>query len=217
MRILKFAHVDYLKCRRFGYIMILFPALSVLMITMTNGIPTLFSVGYCLFAGIILAAFPFNMESVNERGFLQMLPSRPGEPTLGHFLFGFLATIASFLLGIAALVISKLLVPRVEVFTLNGVSIAGMYPALLGAALVFVGLEDMLLSVLRYEKSHLIQLVRIIPAFIFFFVFNSGLDKQKGVFGSFPLLPGLGVLTFCLAVYVVLALIIRAVAIRRGE
>ena len=44
MHVLKYAHVDYLKCRRFGYVMILFPVLSVLMITMSKGMPTLFAV-----------------------------------------------------------------------------------------------------------------------------------------------------------------------------
>lgn len=217
MRILKFAWVDYLKCRRMGFILILFPVLAVVMVTMSQKMPTLFAVSYCLFAGIIFSTYAFSMESRDERGFLQMLPSRPGEILLGHFLFGLLTTVLSFLLGMAALGAARLLVPGQEIFTAGGVSVAGLYPALLAAALVFVGLQDVMLTFLRYEKANLLQLIRIVPAFVFFFLFNSAIDEKKAMIGPFGLLPGLGVLAGALALFALLALLARAVAIRKGD
>ncbi len=217
MRILKYALVDCLKCRRMGFLMILFPVLAVVMVTMSSKMPTLLAVSYCLFAGIIFSTYAFSMESRDERGFLQMLPSRPGEIILGHFLFGLLSAVLFFLLGLAALCVSKLLIPRMEVFTVQGVSIAGLYPALLAAAIVFVGAQDVMLTFLRYEKAVLLQLIRIVPAFVFFYLFNAEMDNNKGMYGPFGLLPGLGILAASLAVFVVLAFVSRTIAVRRGE
>ena len=216
MRVLKFAHVDYIKTCRFNYLLLLFPCLAIAMLLASANGSALFSVGYCLFGGIVLAAFPYNMTSEAERGFLQMLPARPGEDVLGHYLFGAGVVLVSFVVGILAVLICHWIRPALEVFRADGADISGLYPAVLGAALLFTGIQDLLMTVLRFENIHLAQLLRIVPAFIFFFGFNSGLDHAESM-PDFGLGPGAIVLVICLAFFAILAFASRAIVIRRGD
>ena len=61
MRVLKFAHLDYLKTSRLNYMLLLFPILAAVMLLASADGSALFAVGYCLFAGIVLAAFPYGL------------------------------------------------------------------------------------------------------------------------------------------------------------
>ena len=216
MRILKFAKVDYLKTARYNYLLLGFPLLAVFILVTSMDSQALFAMAYCLFAGIILAAFPINISSETERGFLQMLPSKPGELILGHYLYGFLMILAAFLTGVLALAAAKLLHPVLQILRIGGVDVSGVYPVMLGIALVFTGLEDLLLTALRFENAHLTQLLRIVPAFIFFFGFNSASHKVMEL-PDFSTMTGLAALGVCLLLYAVFALAGRAISIRRGE
>ena len=216
MRVLKFAHLDYLKTSRLNYMLLLFPILAAVMLLASADGSALFAVGYCLFAGIVLAAFPYNLTSESERGFLQMLPAKPGEAVLGHFLYGLCMVLAAFAVGMVAVVICHFVQPSLEILRVDGADISGLYPALIGVALLFTGLQSLLMTALRLENIHLAQILRIVPAFVFFFGFNKGLDMTETMPG-FGIGPGLAALGVCLAVYGVLALISRVISVRREE
>jgi len=217
MRMLKFARVDYMKCRRFGFILILFPALSAIMMIVEPDSPVLFSITYCLFAGIILSSFPFNMESREERGFVQMLPARPGELVWGHYAFGLLVLLATFLLGIASLMIARIFVPSIRLFSMDGEDLRPLYPAVLGIAVVFVGLQNLLFTVLRFENAHLAQIFRIVPAFVFFFGMSNGYKESMSFPDLLNGLPGVGILAVCFAVFLLLGCVSSFISIRKWE
>ena len=216
MRVLKFAYVDYVKTSRYNYLLLMFPLIALAMLLASESASAPFGVAYCLFAGIVLAAFPYNMTSESERGFLQMLPAKPGEAVLGHYLFGLLMILAAFLSGVAAILIARLISPDMGLLRIGERDISGAYPALLGASLLFAGVQDLLLTALRLENAHLAHLLRIVPAFVFFFGVNAGIDSVKEM-PDLTIGPGLAVLGICLALYVLLAVISRAVSVRRGD
>ncbi len=216
MRILKFAHLDYLKTSRMNNMLLLFPILAAVVLLASADGSALFAVGYCLFAGIVLAAFPYNLTSESERGFLQMLPARPGEAVLGHFLYGLCMVLVSFAVGMLAVVICHLVRPALTILRVDGTDVSGLYLALIGVALLFTGLQSLLMTALRLENIHLAQIIRIVPAFVFFFGFNKGLDMTEAM-PDFGIGPGLAALGACLGIYGLLALISRAITIRRGE
>ncbi len=216
MRILKFAHVDYLKTRRLNYLLLIFPLLAVAFLVTSVDSRALFAVAYCLFAGIILAAFPFSVSSNAERGFLQMLPSKPGEPILGHYLYGFFMILVSFLVGIAAVLIARIIHPELEILRLGGADVTGIYLLLPGIALLFTGVEALLLTALRFENAHIASLLRIIPAFVFFYGFNSGAKNVQGL-PDCGVGEGLAAAGICIGIFLILALVSRAISVRRGE
>lgn len=217
-RVWNFAVVDFLKVRRFAFV-ILFPALGAVLMIMDPSASGLFAVMYSLFGGIILSSFPYNMESEDEKGFLQMLPSRPGELVLGHFLFAALTVTVFFVLGLAAILVAHWFVPALDIRTLDGMDISGVYLMLLGVGLVVAGIQNLLMTVFRFENVHLMQLMRIVPAFVFFFALNSAGDalaEQEGGLQRMALAGGAGwiVLLLCLVVFVLLALAAAAISRR---
>ncbi len=222
-RALKFAKVDFLKVWRFFYIL-LFPVFAVLMEARDPRSPAIASVFYCLFASIVLAAIPFKLESVAESGFLQLLPARPGELVLGHFLFGFVTNLAGFALGLLCTLLAHAIHPAAALFTLGGRTIAGFYPALLGVALVFTGAEALMMTVMRFRSVHADQLMRTLPGMVFLIgIHRLATDSPagaSGVIGSFSGLSGLGglaVLGVCLLAFAALSCIAGRISVARGQ
>lgn len=220
MRVLKFTKVDLIKTRKFYYIL-LFPMLTVFLLARDPKMPAMFGVAYCLFVSIVVAALPFNTEAQNESGFLQLLPAKPGEQILGHFTFGLCANLVGFVLGIISAMVAHAIVPGASLFSLNGASIEGFYPLLLGIALLFTGLESLLMTLFRFQNIHAAQLMRTVPAFIFFFGMNSlatngdapGRDALLFLSGA----GGYAALGVCLATFLALALLAAGISRKRGQ
>ncbi len=217
MRVLKFLKIDCLKMKSL-WIALFFPLLSI-FILITSDVPNLlFAAGYCLFAGIIYATFPFTGENPQENGFLMMLPSKPGEDILGHFLFGFLAVTAALFLGLFSIFVSGLINSNVR----NTPLPTGFILVLYGAAVIFVGLEELLLTVFRYESIRAVQLIRIVPAFVYFFAANAVMDRlqaqQTPSFagaGTLPVSVGAGFFAAALVVYIILTMIAVRIVLKR--
>ncbi|MBE5997161.1 MAG: hypothetical protein E7240_07415 [Lachnospiraceae bacterium] len=218
MRVFKFLKVDFIKMKSL-WIALLFPILSVVLLVTDDTPRVLFGAAYCLFAGIIYATFPFTGENPQENGFLMMLPSKPGDDIKGHYLFGFLSVTSALILGLLSVLIAGLFNRSVR----ESVIPAGALLALYGLALVFVGIEELLLTICRYESMRALQLIRIIPAFVYFFGISAVTDNLPVQSASalsqgelIPVSAGLLFLAGSIAVYVVIAFISVRLVVRRG-
>jgi len=215
---LKFLKIDLIRVKRFWYMLLICFAVLALL-GKRNGMPGLFGLGYCLFIGIIMSTFPANLESGNERGFLQMLPAKPGEDIKGHFLFAAVCTLVFTVIAFVLIAAARAINPSLPLFNIEGVSISGLYPVLIGLALVFSGIELLLLTVFRYKSVQMQQLLRLIPAFVFFFGANLISDRTQEMripdlsFGMKPLY--IAILTGCIIVFIALAEISARISTRR--
>ena len=221
MRVVKFFRIDVLRIKQYWY-MLLMPSIFVFFFSRGSGTMGLFGIVYGLFMGIIFSTVPFNLESRSEIGFLQMLPSRPGEQVLGHFLFGFVILSLCLLSGIAGTVVR-------EVFNfvsgrsgaMAGVTYFGVIPIFFGIALVMTGVEEALFSAFRFENAMVMQLVKIAPAFLFFFGASmiTDFDHERLLKfigdGSFAI--SIPIFLVCVAVYAALAWAGWKIAVKRNR
>lgn len=219
-RVLKFAKIDLLKVWRFFYVLLL-PVVAVLIEAKKLQVSALFSVSYCLFTSIVLAAMPFRLERAEESGFLQLLPARPGEQVLGHFLFGFMVNLAGFALGLLCAMLARAVNPSVALFSAEGTPITGFYPVLLGVSLVFTGVEALLMTALRFRSMHAAQLMRVLPAFVFLFGLDRlAIDSTTEFAVALRALSGpggLAALGACLLAFAALAIISSRISAARGQ
>ncbi len=198
MYMLKFAKIDLLKTRSFSWLL-LFPVLAVCMLSFSNdGGPTM-AITYCQFAGIIASALPFATETREECGFLQMLPCHPGDDLRGHFLYGFLAELVATFLGCCALLVSGLLRPEL------GLGPVALYPVLFGITLLLIVVQNMLLTFFRSENAQVMQLMRMVPSFAFFFGTAALMEHLPDLVGRFlgwlTLIRGFGIAAVCCVLY----------------
>lgn len=207
----KFMKIDLLKVRRFLWMLFIpFIALAFLL-GEKSYITVLFAIGYGMFIGLVFCEFPFNNEREQESGFLKMLPSRNGDDIRGHFLFGLIILPLFFAIGFLVAGIARLIRPDIAVFTWNGQNIGGIYWILLGISFVMAGVEYLLFTVFRYSSVQTAQILRIVPALLFFFLMMNASGKIEEVTdfdfgllsGPFPVLCFAG----CLAVYFLMAVI----------
>lgn len=219
-RALKFARIDLMKVWRFFYVLV-FPIIAVFAEAGKLKVSAIFSVVYCLFTGIVLSAMPFRLESTTESGFLQLLPAKPGEQVLGHFLFGLFLNLAGFALGIVCAFLPRIVNPAAAVFGLEGMRITGFYPAMLGIALIFTGAQALVMTAMRFHSVHAAQLMRMLPAFVFLFGVNRvAIEGTTDIAATLRALSGAGglaALGICLLVFAALAWISRCISVARGQ
>lgn len=218
-RIFKFAKIDFLRIRSYKWIA-LFPLLAVVIFLAQPDTSPLYILCYCIFAGIIFSTVPSSMESVTEVGFLQMLPTLPGEQQKGHFLFGLLFTLLAFLSGLVSILFCHLLRPSFQIFSAGNWNLVDIYLSILGIALVFVGIQTFVLSILRFKSAQAMAILRMIPAFVFLFGM-SGLFGEDGITtdGSLQLLSRINggmVVVICLVIYLILAQTAAIIAARKN-
>lgn len=218
MRILKFLHTDFLKVRHSIWALAL-ALISAILLIRNPEYPALFAVAYGVFVSMVFASFPYNAEQEAERGFLQMLPAKPGEQIWGHYLFGLLTVVSGLLLGLFSVLIARAVVPAVSWLTRE--ELLGFCPILLGLSLLMVGLEDLLLTVFRFDNLRVTQLFRIVPAFIFFFFASSITDSlPDAADGSFLLNlgnQGLCILALCALLFWLTGYISARISAARGQ
>ena len=175
MRVLKFTYIDIRRAKPFRWVL---PYLALaVFITTQEEEASFFGLTYCLFLGIILSSLPLYGYRDAENGFLKMLPGKPGDEIKAHFLFGFGMIALCTACGVLATVMANLIHPisgQMEVFFHYG-----MLPILSGCALLVVGIEDTLLCVFREEGMRVIQLIRIVPGFLFLFSAAYLTDAEK--------------------------------------
>ncbi len=176
MRILKYTLIDFLKVKKkLGIFLLLVPACALFMGAESGAMNTM-AVMYCLFAGIIIAGMPYYYEKSEEMGFFFLLPGRTEEQILGHFLFGSLSLLAGLGLGIFCSCVSSLFHTEHDTGNTLLKSISGNEPGmselillLFGAGLICVAVQDFFCTLFRFESVQVMNIMRILPGFIFFF------------------------------------------------
>ena len=173
MRILKYTLVDFLKVKKKLWFFLLFVPACALFMGAESGAMSTIAIAYCLFAGIIIAGMPYYYEKPEEMGFFHLLPGRTEEQVFGHFLFGSFSLLAGLGLGIFCSCVSSLF--HTEHSTgkdlLKSIS-PGMTEIILllfGAGLICVAVQDFFCTLFRFESVQVMNLMRILPGFIFFF------------------------------------------------
>lgn len=216
---IKFLKIDILKTQKLWY-MLLLPLFILLFFQKGSTTPAIFGLGYSLFIGLVMATTPANSEVKGERGFLQMLPAKPGEDILGHFLFGAVCIILYGLLSLVVILIARIINPELAVFSVGGKDITGFYPVMFGIALFIAGVEIMILTVFRYKSLQVQQLLRIIPGFIFFFGMMQVSNRAEAMQlpdHSFGMGPGvIAFLAVSIVLFVLMAKISAFAASKRG-
>ena len=202
MRIYNYFLTDCYKIKRYGFLAI-FPVLAIVMTVWDGDADPVFAFAYCLFAGIFVAVLPFNSELKSESGFLQMLPSKPGEPILGHFLFGYAAILIAALGGILSILISHLIRPEIPVPFIGSKSLTGMCIMLTGIAFLFAAIEELVCTMFRFESVQMTGFVRLLPAFVFFFGANRVTDMPAASGGLPAGILGISLIVFlgCTLIY----------------
>lgn len=168
----KYMKIDFLKVRRFLW-MLLVPFFALFFVIGKPDVSMVFSIGYGMFIGMLFCEFPFNSEQEQEVGFLKMLPSRNGDDIRGHFLFGLVILPLYFALGFLVAGIGKLINPEISVFSWNGQNICGIYLAMFGVSFAMTGIEYLLFTIFRYSSAQMLQILRVVPALVFFFLMFS--------------------------------------------
>lgn len=217
MRIWKYMKIDCMRTKSYAFAFIFFPALMVVVMSFSEEPSPVFSFIYCLFVGVVFASFPFYDKNVSEIGFIKMLPGKPGDDIKGHFLYAFCVIIVSGFLGLLATFISSLLNPKIEF--LEEVLMTGIFPVILGAALIFAGIEDWLMCICKSNHTRIIQLLRIVPAFIFMFGGASLMEYAAEIEQFLKLTMTNGWLTWCVCVmfFFVMAYVSCIVTERRDD
>ena len=206
---LKFLKIDLIRVKKFWYVLFLPLFILFFFLGKDSHTPALFGLCYCLFIGMIFSSFPANSEVKGERGFLQMLPAKPGSDIKGHFLFAAFCIALFTVISCIILTVVKLIRPGFDLFEISGRDMSGFYPIAIGFALLVAGIELLLLTIFRYKSLQVQQLLRIIPAFIFFFGMSSVSDRAQEM--RLPELSyGLGkgcmaLFIACIVIFVVLA------------
>ncbi len=164
MKAFKFLKVDWLRCKSQLRILALFPVLGVVLVFggMEN---ELFINAYVVFGAIVFTTQPFNMETMSESGFINMLPGTKRDRVSGRYLFGLVLIVASVLMGLAIVTIINIknntsLVPALEISCI-----------LFGCAMVTCSLQYILFYLIGKGKSNqMMAIIRMIPAFLMFFL-----------------------------------------------
>ncbi len=173
MKALKFLKVDWIRCKSQLKIMILFPVVA--MVIGLGGLENeMFTITYMVFGSIIFAVQPFNMEQMSESGFINMLPGTKSDRVAGRYLFAFILVIVSVLLGAGAMILYDIK---------HGISLAPVLTTsciFFGGAMVICSLQYILFYSLGKGKSNqMMGIIRMIPAFIMFFLGNYFSDWIK--------------------------------------
>ena len=214
-RILKFAKIDIFRVKRYMW-MILFPLIAVFWGVSEPESGPVFSMMYCLFAGIILSSMPISAQGEHEKGLLGMLPARPGEAVYGHYLFGGVVLFIGMLLGFVSIVIASLIQPKIILAEFLGKDFISIFILLFGGALVMNGLQLLILLLFRTSSMQVMQLIRLAPGFLFFFGSSFLWDGNAPQLLMTLLRSGGVILLICVLLYILLAWIAAKLVVRRG-
>lgn len=164
MNALKFLKVDWIRCKSQLRILVLFPVIAVAMVFggMEN---ELFIIAYVIFGAIIFSTQPFNMEHMSESGFINMLPGTKRDRVAGRYLFAMILIVLSVLTGLVT-------VSLYNIQKGNGLGpVVSVSCILFGFALVICSLQYILFySIGKGKSNQVMVIIRMVPAFIMFFL-----------------------------------------------
>lgn len=163
MKLLKFVKIDFIRCKTNRFVLLLWP-FAILAVTLFSADATpLFLYLYCLFGGIVFSTIPLSLNSRSSSGFLKMLPAQEGDEVRGHFLFSFCLLVLSILFALTATQGVHMYRPAFSAPP------AEQALLLFSASLLIAALQNLLLCIFQNNNVQAMQLLRIGPAFLFYF------------------------------------------------
>ncbi|MDO5345895.1 MAG: ABC-2 transporter permease [Lachnospiraceae bacterium] len=213
MKLLKFVKIDFIRLKTNRSLLVLWP-LSILIIMLFSGkANTLFVYLYCLFGGIIFSTIP--LDSHSSSGFLKMLPSKEGDDVRGHFLFSFCLLLLSMLFALAATQAVTLYRPEFSALPAKQVLL------LFSLSVLITALQNLILCTFRSNNVQAMQMLRMGPAFLFYFgtlVVADHLPKIQHFFaGWFQLRNVCLLLLICFLFYCIIAQFSAVLISRRDD
>lgn len=168
MNWLKFLMVDFRLTKKQLPFMIIFPAFVVLI--SASGADMFFIMSYLCFGVLVLSTTPFTTEDKNMSSFVQLLPGRDRDKVFGRFGW-FLAMFVVFILfgfGLSYF-LSRFGIGEVRI---------GEYDFYFSSLVVFLGMMIGCLQMTafylfgRVKSQQILNIIRMLPAFLFFFLSN---------------------------------------------
>lgn len=178
MRLFKFVKVDFIRCKNYWFFL-LFPLLALMLMLKDADSNALFGCMYCLFGGIILSSTPFSLCSQANSGFLKMLPAQEGDEIRGHFLFSFCVLMIFLTFGLITIQAAHIYHPAFSILQGNQIIL------IFSVSLLFTAIQNLVLCVFRTNSVQAMQLLRMVPAFLFFFGSTLLADSFPELFRSF--------------------------------
>ena len=158
---IKHTKIDIIRNMKSFYLLLLPIIVMIITGLRGNGSKDLFWIGYFIFFALVFSTMPFHQEKREEKGFLSMLPSRPGDDIRGHYIYGLLLILASGLVAIVCL----LLVPKILSNNINE-TLPKIVLLFIGLAILMLGIQNLLLTVFRYASATAMVFLRLFPGFI---------------------------------------------------
>lgn len=159
---LKYTKIDYMLMKKQFIIMILFIAAGFYF--SLNGENVLWGMGYIGFGAIILSVTPFNIQNRSDNGFIYMLPARNINRIAGRYFYSFSLCLLTLIMGMIILKIS------------GNTSEINMIPFvfIIFAITIFITSIQSLFfySIGNVNSRQLMSIISMIPAFIFYFIYN---------------------------------------------
>lgn len=221
MTLLKLLKIDIKKAGWNLLILVLIPLIGLAVLSDRDISPAtgIFVTLYCLFGGIIVAIIPFAAENAEEAGFLEMLPVKPGLSVTSHFTFSALCVLISGGLGALAGSAVNAAGRSASALYPDGMNLSSLYFSAFGAALLFTAIDCLLLTICRYNTLQVLQIIRILPAFVFFFGSTALLQNMETTSTIFRILNENGLLIFilCALSFAALAAVSREITVRGGK
>lgn len=180
MNALKFMKVDYKMTRSQNRLLILFILLALFISVINDAY--MWGVGYLCFGAIVLATAPFNMQQGKNSGFIQLLPATALSRVTGRYLYALTLIIISAAAGILCSIISF----KITNISMNDSTIP-IFAIIFAAAIIVNTMQYIILYIAGNLKSQqAMGLLRMAPAFVFFFAGNYLADflvknQDKGI------------------------------------
>ena len=163
MRSLKFARVDLMRNRRNIKLILLLEVIALYFARSNMETGFIMGLIYVVFMGNVFCNTVFSYNSMQESGFLLLLPGSVKHRICGRFLFG-----VAYFMGAAFLYwVLALLIGIRNVLSIQGISIC-LIILLIG--IMVSNIEFVLFYLVGETKSQMtISLIRVVPPLLFFF------------------------------------------------
>ncbi|MCM1246117.1 MAG: ABC-2 transporter permease [Roseburia sp.] len=172
----KFLMVDMRLMKSQKLFLVVFPLFAIIIGASSEDL--LFTISYMCFGVMIVSTTPFFLENKNMSSFIQLLPGNDRDKVVGRYT-GFLAMLfADVIIGVVACAV-------LDVFGYQIIQNGNMYisAAVIAVSVIVGSLQFIIFYATGREKSEQwLNILRIIPAFLFFFGTNyiiESLEKHK--------------------------------------
>lgn len=180
MNWLKFLMVDFRLIKKQLPIMMIFPAVVVLI--SASGTDMFFIMSYLCFGVLVFSTTPFMAEDKSMSSFVQLLPGRERDKVLGRFGLFLAMFVAVILFGLClSFLFSRFGIGEIRI---------GQYDYYFSALTVFFGIIVGSLQMTafyvfgRVKSQQILNIIRILPAFLFFFLSNYIVENMADELGE---------------------------------